>query len=355
MQFHKSAHLFASAGLLALAACSGGGNNGGSIVNGPVVTPPTTSSVNITGVTALGAGGNAPLEATGPTPNFATNANLPPNGTAFPLTQAAITVTPTSAKGIDAGAGTATIQGLVTTGGVSYPLVDLKIPNLGINATGLRGDGTAQTQADGSSVSIFVASLTYTLLGSWNRQPADKSSSTIAIAVGGYQTPATGVPTTGTATYIGNYSSSTASTTAGGVVGSVTVPSSSGGIAAATLQGDVNLNVNFATQQVNGTLSNMTAKNVISNATSPWNNVTLTGTLSQSAGSTGRGAVITGTTQAQAAPAGATFGMSSSATGNLSGALYGPNANEAGAVWSVNEGSGATGKTAFGFFGATKQ
>jgi len=94
---------------------------------------------------------------------------------------------------------------------------------------------------------------------------------------------------------------------------------------------------------------------VITGTTSPWNNVTLTGSLSQTAGSSNRGAVITGTTQAQAAPAGATFGMSSNATGNLSGALYGPNASEAGAVWSVNEGSGATGKAAFGFLGATKQ
>jgi hypothetical protein len=102
-------------------------------------------------------------------------------------------------------------------------------------------------------------------------------------------------------------------------------------------------------------MTNMVAKDVTTGATSPWNNVTLTGSLSQSAGNTSRGAVITGTTQAQTAPSGATFGMANGATGNLSGALYGPNANEAGAVWSVNQGSGATGKTAFGIFGATKQ
>lgn len=338
--------------MLALAACSGGGGSGGSIVNGPVVMPPANPT-NITGVTAIGYGGGTPTEATGSTPNF--NNSLPPNGTVFALDQAAITITSTSANGVNAGAGTATIQGLVTSGGLSYPIIDLQIPNLGINATGLRGDGTAKTQADGSNVSIYVTGLTYTLLGTWNRQPANGSSSTIGMAVSGYQTPAASVPTTGTATYIGNYSSSNSSTTAGGVVGSVVVPSSSGGIAAATLIGDVNLNVNFGTQQVNGTLSNITAKNVVSNATSPWNSITLTGTLSQSAGSNSRGAILTGTTQAQTAPAGATFGMSSSATGVVSGALFGPNATEVGAVWSVNEGSGATGKTAFGIFGGTKQ
>jgi hypothetical protein len=354
VQIHKTARLFASAGLLSLAACSGGGGgSGGSIVNGPVVTPPI-GSVNITGVTALGTGGNAPLEATGPTPNFATNANLPPNGTIFPLTQGAILITSISASGVDAGAGTATIQNNLISGNNAIPIIDLKIPNLGINAAGLRGDGTLQTQIDGSTVGVIVTSLTYTLLGSWSYKPGGNKGTDLGLAVSGYQTPAGSVPTSGTASYagIGGQNSGTA---AGGVIGSVVVPAGSSSINAATLSGDVNLSVNFGTQQVNGTMTNMVAKDVTTGATSPWNNVTLTGSLSQSAGNTSRGAVITGTTQAQTAPSGATFGMANGATGNLSGALYGPNANEAGAVWSVNQGSGATGKTAFGIFGATKQ
>lgn len=354
MQFHRIARLFAPVSLLALAACSGGGggNSGGGIVNGPVVTPPT-GNVNITGVTALGAGGNAPLEATGPTPNFKTS--VPPNGTVFPLTQGAISITSTSANGVNAGAGTATIQNTVFTSSGAVPIIDLKIPNLGINATGLRGDGTTTiTQADGSTVSFIVSGLTYMFLGSWSHKPAGNNGAELGLVVSGYQTPAGSVPTTGTASYAG-IGGQNSGTTAGGVVGSVVVPSSNGGISAATLSGDVNLSVNFSTQQMNGTLTNMAAKDVTSGVTSPWNNVTLTGTLSQSAGNTSRGAVITGTAQTQTAPSGATFGMANGATGNLSGALYGPNANEAGAVWSVNQGSGATGKTAFGFFGATKQ
>jgi len=355
MKSNFCAVFFVSASMLALAACSSGGNSGATSIGngggGPVVTPPTTTT-NITGVTAIGPAGNSPTEATGPTPNF-TN-SPPPNGTAFALNQGAIAITSTSANGINAGAGTATFQGSVVSGGVPYPLIDLSIPSLSINATGLRGDGTAKTQANGSSVSIIVTGLTYTLLGSWSYKAAGGSSTTIGLAVSGYQTPAASVPTTGTASYAGIGGQNTGAT-AGGVVGSVAVPSGSGGISAATLSGDVNLNVNFGTQQVNGTLSNMVAKDVITGTTSPWNNVTLTGNLSQSAGSTNRGAVINGTAQAQTAPANATFGMTSGATGNLSGALYGPNVNEAGGIWSVNQGSGATGKTAFGFFGATKQ
>jgi hypothetical protein len=347
MQFRKSTQFLASVSLLVLAACSGGGgggsSTGGSIVNGPVVTPPTPTA-NITGITALGYGGATPTEATGPTPNF--QGSAPPPGTSFALDQGAISISSKSVSGINAGAGTATYQG--SNG------FDLKIPNLSINATGLLGNGTAKVQSDGSSVSVIVTGLTYTMLGAWTREAAGGGSSAIGLAVAGYQTPAASVPTTGTATYIGSGGQNTGAT-AGGVIGSVFVPSGSGGISGATLSGDANLSVNFATQQANGTLSNMTAKDVLSGKITPWNNVTLIGNLSQTAGSANRGAIITGTTQAQSAPSGADFGMSNSATGNLSGALFGPNANEAGAVWSVTEGSGANGKTAFGMFGATKQ
>lgn len=352
MKSNLCAVLFASAGLLALAACSSGGGGGtGAGGTGPVVTPPATPA-NITGVTALGPGGNAPLEATGTTPNFVNS--YPPNGTVFPLTQGAIAITSSSANGVNAGGGTATIQNTIISGSNAVPIIDLSIPTLGINATGLRGDGVSKTLSDGSTVSIIVTGLTYTLLGSWNYKAAGNSASTIALAVSGYQTPAGNVPTTGTASYSG-VGGLNSGATAGGVIGTVAVPASGGGISAATLSGDVNLNVNFSTQQVNGTLTNMTAKDVISGTTSPWNNVTLTGNLSQSAGNTNRGAVINGTAQTQAPPASAPFSLNSGATGNLSGALYGPNANEAGGVWSVNQGSGATGKAAFGFFGATKQ
>src|SRR6185312_14107941 len=110
-----------------------------------------------------------------------------------------------------------------------------------------------------------------------------------------------------------------------------------------------------ATQKVNGNFKNMKATDIRLGTTTPWNDITITGTLSQGAGSSAHGAVITGTTQAQAAPSGAAFGMSSSASGTMNGALFGPFYEEASAVWSLNEGSGASGKTAFGVFGAGKK
>jgi len=352
MQVRRSARFFAPVSLLALAACSGGGGTGGGMANGPVVTPPPPPSVNITGVTAMGYGGATPTEATSPsTPTLA----LPTAayGTAFAMDQAALSINSTSASGVNAGAGTLVLQRYTISHGSGQPVVDLKIPNLSIDATGLIGDGTAIALPNGGGISIAISSLNYSLLGAWTFRPASNDKDIIGMAVAGYQTPASSVPTTGTATYLGDSDGITGRL--GSVVGSVAVPSGTGTVAAATLFGEVSVNVDFATQKVTGSFKNMKATDTRSGTITPWNDVTLTGTLSQGAGSSAHGAVITGTTQAQAAPSGAAFGMSSNASGTLSGALFGPFYQEASAVWSLNEGSGATGKTAFGVFGADKK
>jgi hypothetical protein len=67
------------------------------------------------------------------------------------------------------------------------------------------------------------------------------------------------------------------------------------------------------------------------------------------------GATFKGTTSTTAAVTG-TYGMSAGATGTFAGALYGPNGQELGAIWSLNETGGATnGKAAVGTLGAIKQ
>jgi len=360
MQFHTVARLFASTGLLGLAACSGGGG-GAQLNTGAPASPPSTQQTLVTvGRATVGFSywGNTPTQATGTTPNF--TSAPPANGTSFALDQAALSITRTSnasatppnsitVGGTPGIAGTATLQGSVVSGGVSYPLIGLSIPSLNINAGGLRGDGTLVTQPDGSKVGIAVTGLNYTLLGAWDYQSANGTQNILGLAVAGYQTPNGSVPTTGAATYVGNASSGAA---AGGVVGTVIVKSGSDNIAAATLSGNVTLNVDFTTHKANGALTNMTAKDVISGATTPWNNITLTGTLADKEFlNDAPGAYLNGTAQAQAAPAGATFGMTTSAAGGVSGALFGPNATEVGAGWAIND----DGKMAIGIFGATKQ
>ena len=79
-------------------------------------------------------------------------------------------------------------------------------------------------------------------------------------------------------------------------------------------------------------------------ASQTWNTVNLAGSLS--------GTNLSGTTSAGSTPSGSmAFGGSS--TGAFAGALFGPNAQEAGASWTLHDPSGQ-GKTAIGFFGAAR-
>ena len=59
-----------------------------------------------------------------------------------------------------------------------------------------------------------------------------------------------------------------------------------------------------------------------------------------------------GSTSTPSQPAGS-LGFAATATGRIDGALYGPNAQELGAVWSLQDKTGF--KTAFGVVAATKQ
>jgi hypothetical protein len=360
MQVRKSARFLAPISLLALAACSGGG--GGAALNTTTSPPSSTTPQTV----VVFSGGSSvsdaatPVLATGATPNFTTN---PPSvGTSFPLIMTGLSIkrvnganaippnsiTVAAVSPLDA---TETYEGRFTTaGGTTYPLLGLNIPALNIHAIGLKGDGTSATQFDGSKVAAIATGLNYLLMGAWTYQAANGNDAAFGMTVAGYQTPAANVPTTGTATYIGSGASGA---TAGGVVGTVIMKSGSDNIASATLRGNVNINVDFAAQTANGTLTNMTAKDVTSGATSPWNDVSLTGKFYATSAPTagGAGAYMNGTAQAQAAPAGATLGMPSSAHGFLSGAPFGPNADEMGGVWTLTSDGGK----AMGIFGATRQ
>ena len=154
------------------------------------------------------------------------------------------------------------------------------------------------------------------------------------------------VPTSGTATYIGLSGTSQGNAKAGGVAGQIWVPSQSGNpIQGGGVGGDATVNINFAAGSVNGQLTNMHVSG------SPWNSVNLSGSLS--------GANLSGTTSTSGPPAGspALFpqGMSSAATGTFKGALYGPNANELGAIWSLSEPTTDGGKSVLGVIAATHQ
>jgi hypothetical protein len=237
---------------------------------------------------------------------------------------------------------TATFRGTVVSNGITYPVFDLDVPTLSLHAQNVKGDGTTVTLADGSKVSAATATLTYTLLGAWSYFPTNGGPAYIGQTVTGSLTPVGSIPASGSATYTGSGSS-------GGAVGAFFVPSGNGTIQGGSVTGNVSLTVNFTANTASGSLTNMTANTTANGSgTTPWNDLSLSGTLARTGGS------LSGTVSTSGPPSGAgNAGFSSAATGNFAASFYGPSAQETGGTWTLHEGTGSGGKTAVGTFAAS--
>ena len=348
----KALRLASSLCLLALAGCSGGGGGGGAALNTGTNNTPSNTGGNTSGNTgtsgnttptptvSIGAPDNANVTIQGaPAFNFTTN--LPAVGTVFGLLGPAVQVTSTTVSAANKGTnGTITYRGM--TNGV--PIFDVSVPAIGLTASNVRADGTTSTLGDGSKVVLTITTLNYTAAGAWAYTPASGGTGYIGATTTGSGTPIANVPIAGSASYTG-------SGTKGGVAGAYFVPNGTGGISLGSLSGDIAISVNFTSGSVTGTLSNMTATPAAGGTATPWNSVSLSANVNRLANN----ASFTGTTGTSGAPAGAgTAGFSSAATGQLGGAFFGPNADEAGGTWTLTDPTAAGGgKTAFGGFGAT--
>lgn len=314
--------LSAIAALPLLAACASGGGGGGGAgntnppVNFTIGQPPAATAGTVNPV--------APVYASTGGPGFAAGSPAPAVGTAFPLTQS---VMHTSSTTFDADQ-TDMQQGaslIVTSTGTK-----LSVPSLGIN-TELPLDGTPVSAAGGQAL-LIVGTTDYAALGSWGY--TSSTNVVTSFFTMGFQTPDADVPTTGTATYSGT----------GSVFGAVFAPATSS-IGIGHLSGDASLNADFAAGTIAGTLSNMMVTDQNSN-TSAWNDVSLSATFDTGAGTKGK---FDGTTAVTSNPGG-TFGLDGTATGSIDGYLYGPNAGEAGATWTLYDGT----KAAMGTVGVPK-
>lgn len=326
------ARLVSGVCLLALAACGGGG--GGTTLTPPTTNNPSPGPVNIGAPNAATSGGS--------TLSFNLTNSLPPAGTLLPLRGPVVLASPSAVSFPAINDATATFRGTVVSGGITYPVFDLNIPSLSVSAANVRGDGTSVTLSNGGQVSAAVAGLNYLLLGAWSYTPPGNSGGYVGQTVTGSLSPASGVPSSGTATYTGGGN-------AGGTVGAFSVPSGSGTIQAGSLTGNVSLNVNFGSNTVTGTLSGMNANTTANGSgTTPWNNVSLNGNLSRSSTVS-----MAGATSTAGAPAGAgTPGFSGAATGTFSAQFYGPSGQEVGGSWTLYESTPAGGKAAVGTFAA---
>jgi hypothetical protein len=290
--------------------------------------------------------------AIGATPTF-TSASAPLASTVLVLNQSALNRSGTAVSDANVGGGVFKISfqspsnqpSVTLTGELIIPGISLDIP---VFATGLNG-GTSGGQPNGGGLfNADFGALTYTLLGRWDYQaPNSNGAAAFGYSLAGFQTPTTGVPTAGTATYTGTASPSSpqggASPTinaSGGSVGEVLIPNNVGGSTVTRIAGTATVSANFATGAVIGSLTNL--QYLAGASLGQWNDVALRGTLS--------GATVSGTTSTSGPPANAgNIGFSSSSTGTFNGALYGPNGQEVGAIWSLYDPSG---KAALGGFAA---
>jgi hypothetical protein len=303
--------------------------------------------------------GNTLPIATGATPNFTTS--LPANGTAFPLEDAILKIQWGSGQAgavvtgyTDSltGGTTLTLQGTTTVNNSSVPtrnVFELKVPALSLDAQNV-ASGSVVSLSDGRELRLNTSALTHSVLGawsvsSWNSAHTGFDTTYWGVGFTGYQTPVSGIPTSGSATYTAGPAGAVDEgfSPGGGVAGLGIVFGNTPGLPIVDLKGQANVDVNFATGKVNGSMFNMSAY-LSGPATdfAPWNDVSLTGNLS--------GATVQGTTSVTSAPSGPlTFG--SGATGTFVGSLFGPNAKELGLSWTLYDPSG-TGKSAIGVIGA---
>ena len=320
------------------AACSGGGGSPGNdtVAQFSPIGAPVLDDFLRADTATLGL--NAPVLATGNT-----TLGTMPVGTVLPLRQSIVLFTNNGVfpfPNAEAGGGTLTYKGTQTVNGVTGPVFQLDVPKMFVTQT-LLPDGTGGPCCGFNDVNGKVNSLNYTMTGTWNAvNDGTDCSVCTSMFVTGFQTPAANVPSGGQATYLGNGASGNVS----GELYTLTSAAQTGTITGASSS----FAVNFNNGQVTGTLSGLKATPVstagVVGTPQDWNQINITGSLS--------GAVLSGTTSTPSQPAGS-LGFAANSTGTIGGALFGPNAEELGAVWSLQDPVGF--RTAFGVVSATRQ
>ena len=290
----------ASAIGLSLTACGGGGGGGGFVDSTPPPPPPPPISNAAAPERATVGAGPASVFATAGGPNFTTG---PAPGTAFPMLQTAM-----------------------TQNGTRY-FADPTTNAAGGTATFSDGQLTVDIPGNDSDTWSGYADLDWTRAGSW-AVPTDWFSITNGLGafVIGYQTPAAAVPTTGTATFSG---------LAEGTVFNAGLERD----AIKLTGGTASFTADFGARTVDGSVTGMVAVDAVSGiptGTLPsWNDFAFSSTITTNS--------FSGETRVTSTPGGITS-LAGNATGTIEGRFFGPSAQEAGAVWTLFDGTkGATG------------
>ena len=195
----------------------------------------------------------------------------------------------------------------------------LLIPALGVDAT----FSAYQNLVYQDLMDAPTSGLSYVVLGDWfkfterplNNAPTQIVTDSVTMYMFGYETPASAMPSTGQATFDGR------------VEGWVLTPVQ----AEILLWGGASLTAEFASAKVTGAFTGMKSEG-ISGPYLPWNDVSVNASIATgSSRFSGRTAI----TSAPDNP----LALKGSATGTITGAFYGPNAQNLGAIWTLNDGT----------------
>ncbi len=299
------------------AACSGAG---GGASNPATATPPAIpaaySPTGASGTVAAPAAatlGTAPAQtATAGGAVFDGRSGPFPANASFPLISSSLQKAP---SGLTAAAGDQSATATVVSTSQNSSTLQLTIPSLNVNST-IKLNTTLVSGLD-----QITDGYSYVVMGGWSQnanQPANTGALQSATAfVFGYETPKAGMPSSGTAEFMGY------------AMGTVYKPTGTD-IRSAFVDGTAFFEVDFGSGRVSGGINS--TRTVQSREA--WNDLLITATIA--AGSN----KFNGTTAARNTP-GTPMSLSSSATGNINGAFFGPAAQNIGAVWSLSDGTGS--------------
>jgi hypothetical protein len=256
--------------------------------------------------------GTAPAQiATATGPSLSGSSPSPVNVT-FPLISTSMRQTATGLSA--APADKSATMTIVNTSPTSSAF-QLNIPSLNLNVSGTLNSSLT------SHIGQVLDGYAYVVMGSWltRTNPSDGHSPLLnsSVYVFGYETPASAMPASGTATF-------------SGFAGAQIYKSGAANIQTDYADGRASLSANFGSGQISGALTDMRASGQTENAR-VWNDVSINAAI---AGGTNR---FSGTTAVTSTSSNAAA-LSSSATGRIDGAFYGPGAENLGAVWTLHDG-----------------
>jgi len=282
----------------------------------------------------------AATKGTNPTAAPAGATQTLPTGPAFPLTQTIIQI---NASGISPantvvvagkpspldGGATLTVTSWNPTGSSDFTL---SIPGLGIvgktisSPSLLKGASTFPSNPPaGTAFRLTASNVNYAALGLWEQDANGPDTIFLGTFVTGYETPVSGMPTSGTASFGGTQN----------VAAVVSNYQSDGQLARASVLGDGTYTANFGTATLTGSFTNMKVLSTGVGTTSttlptptPWNDVSVSASIIAASNR------FSGSATAGAQPAGA-FAVTGGASGKFDGAFYGPAADELAGVWSL--------------------